>query len=111
MAKTRKVKVEELDRGEATYAGRWATYCVLIGREQHGRVTVSERGETHDGTVFLSAREADVAIDLARAAFRASLDAAGQQDPTRREVEELLDDEQDRGGSGRRVDRTHGRLS
>lgn len=107
--RTRKVRVEEIERGEAAHSGRWATYRVTIGREQHGRVTVSERGETHDGTVYLTAHESDVARDLARQALRELVAAAGAQDPTRREVEEILD--QDRGGGGRRVDRTHGRLS
>lgn len=64
MAKARKVKLGEVvENKDGT-----RTYRVLVGRTQHGRVTV---GATvlQDGTVFLSDEESTAALMLARKAF------------------------------------------
>lgn len=64
--KTRRVKL-----GAAVESGAGCWTCpVQVGREHHGRVTVTDRGEVLDGTVFLTDAEAAAARALALGTVR-----------------------------------------
>lgn len=64
--KTRKVKLGEV----VVNADGTRTYRVLVGRTQHGRVTVGS-SDVHNGTCFLTQDEQNDALALAVAAFKA----------------------------------------